>query len=227
MSLNKPTEGRTFVSFKPSIGMLTVKSDESNPEAIPRTYEDPKTKEKKTVYEIRYKSLNGKIVGSEVDTTGDYGPQLKLTIRDDEDVVFALPLDKSWGQKIAETVPNIDLKKEVYINAYPDFTAADGTEVKAGVSIKQNGEKVLSKFKTYDETKGEWKTHGGFPEVDQSAIPDKVKEKIKSTKFWNDYNYEVMEFLSEYMTKNHTMEVLPPTPQTEGGETEAEEVPFE
>ena len=49
MALHKTTEGRTFVSFKPSIGMLAIKSDESNPEAEPRTYEDPKTKEKKTV----------------------------------------------------------------------------------------------------------------------------------------------------------------------------------
>jgi hypothetical protein len=225
MSLNKPTEGRTFVSFKPSIGMLAIKSDESNPEAKPRTYKDPKTDEEKTVYELRYESLNGKLVGSEVDTTGDYGPQLKLTIRDDEDVVFALPLDKGWGQKIAEAVPNIDLKKEVYINAYPDFTASDGSEVKAGVSLKQNGQKVPSKFKTYDETKKEWQTHEGFPEVDQDSIPDKVKEKIKSTKFWGDYNYEVMEFLSGYMTKNHTMAVLPPEPEAEA-EAEAEEAPF-
>ena len=220
MSLNKPTEGRTFVSFKPSIGMLAIKSDQSNPEAQPRTYKDPKTDEEKTVYEVRYKSLNGKVVGAEVDTTGDYGPQLKLTIRDDEDVVLALPLDKGWGQKIAEAVPNIDLEKEVYISAWADFTASDGKEVKAGVSLKQNGEKVPSKFKTYDEEDG-WITHEGYPEVDQAAIPDKTKNKLKSKKFWDDYNYEVMEFLSEYMTKNHTMEVTPAEPKPE-----PEEVPF-
>lgn len=218
MSLNKPTEGRTFVSFKPSIGMLAIKSDESNPEAKPRTYKDPKTDEEKTVYELRYKSLNGKLVGVEVDTAGDYGPQLKLTIRDDEDVVFALPLDKGWGQKIAEAVPNIDLEKEVYISAWADFTPPDGKEVKAGVALKQNGEKVPSKFKTYDEKKG-WTTFEGFPEVDQAAIPDKTN-KLKSQKFWGDYNYTVMEFLTEYMTKNHVMEVTPAEPKV------VEEVPF-
>ena len=219
MSLNKPTEGRTFVSFKPSIGMLAIKSDESNPDAKPRTYKDPKTDEEKTVYELRYKSLNGKLVGVEVDTSGDYGPQLKLTIRDDEDVVFALPLDKGWGQKIAEAVPNIKLDEDVYITAYGDFTTADGAEVKAGVSIKQGGEKVPSKFKTWTEKDG-WKTFEGYPEVDQAAIPEKTN-KLKSQKFWGDYNYTVMEFLSEYMAKNHVMEVKPAEPKPE-----PEEIPF-
>jgi len=222
MALNKPSEGRTFVSFKPSIGMLAIKSDESNPEAEARTYEDPKTKEKKTVHELRYKSLNGKLVGVEVDTSGDYGPQLKLTLRDDQDVVFALPLDKGWGQKIAESVPNIELDEEIYINAYPDFTAPDGNEVKAGVSLKQGGVKVESKFKTWTEKDG-WKTFEGFPEVDQASIPDKSKDKLKSTKFWNDHNYAVMEFLTDYMQKNHLMEVTPAEPKVE---VEPEEVPF-
>lgn len=214
MSLNKPTEGRTFVSFKPSIGMLAIKSDESNPEAKPRTYKDSKTDEEKTVFELRYKSLNGYLVGSEVDTSGDYGPQLKLTIRDDEDVVFALPLDKGWGQKIAEAVPNIDKDKELFITAYGDFTTNDGAEVKAGVSLKQNGEKVPSKFKTYEEGKG-WTTFEGYPKVDQAAIPDKSKNKVKFTKFWNDYNFEVMDFLSEYLEKNHTFDVKPKEETTE------------
>ena len=220
MSLEKPQAGRTFASFKPSIGMLAVKSDESNPEAEPRTYKNPKTDAEETVYEVRYKSLSGKVAGVEVDTAGEYGPQLKITVRDGEDVVFAVPLDKGWGQKIAEAVPNIKMDQEVFIVAYGDFTTPDGAEVKAGVSLKQNGEKVPSKFKTYTEGKG-WKVTDGYPEVDQAAIPDKTN-KVKFTKFWSDYNYEVMDFLSEYLKKNHSMEVTAPEP-----EAEPEEVPFE
>lgn len=220
MSLEKPTEGRKFVGFKPSIGMLAVKSDESNPEAKPRTYKDPKTDEEKTVYEVRYKSLSGKIAGIEVDTAGEYGPQLKLTVRDEEDVVFAVPLDKGWGQKIAEAVPNIKLDEDVYITAYGDFTTPEGTEVKAGVSLKQNGEKVPSKFKSYDEKSKSWKTSEGYPEVDQAAIPDKTN-KVKYSKFWSDYNYSVMDFLSEYLSKNNTLEVKPAEPKEE-----PEEIPF-
>lgn len=221
MSLNKPTEGRTFVSFKPSIGMLAIKSDESNPEAKPRTYKNPQTDVEETVYELRYKSLNGKLVGVEVDTSGEYGPQMKLTIRDEEDVVFALPLNKGWGQKIAEAVPNVNLDEEIYISAYGDFTTPDGAEVKAGVSLKQNGVKVLSKFKSYDEKKKEWSVFEGYPEVDQAAIPEKTN-KLKSQKFWGDYNYAVTEFLADYMAKNHAMEVKPAEPKAE-----PEEVPFE
>jgi hypothetical protein len=219
MSLEKPQAGRTFVSFKPSIGMLAVKSDQSNPEAEPRTYKDPKTDEEKTVYEVRYKSLSGKIVGVEVDTSGDYGAQLKLTIRDGEDVVFAVPLDKGWGQKIAEALPNVNLDQEVYIVAYGDFTPEDGKEVKAGVSLKQNGERVDSKFKTYAD--GEWTTHEGYPAVDQASIPPKTP-KPKYTKFWQDYNFEVTEFLADYLQKNHAFDVLPPEEKPD-----PEEVPFE
>jgi hypothetical protein len=224
MALNKPTEGRTFVSFKPSIGMLAIKSDENDVEAKPRTYKDPQSGEEKTVYERQYKSLDGKIVGIEVDTAGDYGPQLKLTIRDTEDVVFAVPLDKGWGQKIAEAVPNINLDETVYITAYGDFTTEDGSEVKAGVSIKQNGEKVPSKFKSYDADKKEWSNFEGYPEVDKEAMPEKT-QKVKWTKFWSDYNYAVTDFLSEYLQKNHTLEVTPAEP-VEEAEPEEVKPPF-
>lgn len=220
MALQKPEEGKTYVSFKPSIGMLATKSDESNPEAKPRTYKDPKTDEEKTVYELRYKSLDGKLVGVEVDTKGDYGTQLKLTIRDTEDIVFAIPLNKGWGQKIAEAIPNVDLTQDVYFTAYGDFTTDDGKEVQAGVSIKQNGETVPSKFREYNTETKTWTHHEGFPEIDQSKVPDK-SNKTKYTKFWSDYFFEIEDFLTTYLEKNHSLEVTPAEPE------EKEEIPFE
>ena len=174
-----------------------------------------KTEEEKTVYELQYKSLSGKLVGVKIDTTGDYGTQMKLTIRDGEDFIFAVPLNNGWGQKIAEAIPNINTDEDVFFNAYGDFTTDDNKEVKAGVSMKQNGEKVQSHFNKYDEKKKVWNTTNDFPEIVQDDIPAKTN-KAKYTKFWQDHFFTIGEFLAEYIEKNYSMEVVPaPIPDPE------------
>ena len=208
MALGQVKEGGNYITFKPSIGLLTIKSDSSDPEARPRTYKDPKTEQDVTVYEKQYKSLEGRVVGIEVDTTGDYGSQLKLTVRDDSvDYIMPLPLNKGWGTKIAESVPNIKLDQDVYINAYGDFTADNGKEVQAGISLKQNGERVDSKFKSWSEADG-FTYSEGFPEVNQDDIPGD-NAPAKKTKFWLDYYFSVGEFLENYINDNHALEVVP------------------
>jgi len=209
MALEESKDGGNYISFKPSIGKLTIKSDQSDTKARPRTYKDSKTEQDVTVYEQHYKSIEGKVVGIEVDTSGDYGSQLKLTIRDGIiDYVLPLPLNKGWGTKIAEAVPNIKLEDDIYINAYGDFTSDDGKEVKAGISLKQNGETVKSKFKSWNDADKKFDLSDGYPEVDQDAIPGD-NAPAKKTKFWQDYFFSVGEFLEEYLTKNHTLEVAP------------------
>lgn len=206
MALEETKDGGNYIAFKASIGCLAIKANSDTPKAKPRTYKDQKTEEEKTVWELRYKSLRGMLVGIEVDTTGDYGTQLKLTIRDGiDDLIFAVPLNKGWGQKIAEAIPNVDLEKEVVFTAYGDFTTDDGKEIQAGVSLKQGDEKVPSKFNTYDEKKKTWVVSEGFPEVDQDKIPDQSK-KAKYTKFWNDHFFAIEEFLADYLETNHKLE---------------------
>lgn len=205
MALEKPKTGGNYVGFKASIGLLTIKSDQNDSEAKPRTYKDQKTEQDVTVYEKQFQSLSGKLVGIEVDTAGDYGTQIKLTVRDDEDYILSVPVGKSWGQKICEAIPNINLEEDVFFNAYGDFEA-DGKEVQAGVSLKQNGERVDSKFKSYDTETKKFTISDGFPEVDQDAIPSKTN-KAKYTKFWQDYFFTVGEFLADYVTANNLLEV--------------------
>lgn len=197
------------MSFKPSIGRLTSKSDQNDPQAKPRTYKDTKTEQEVTVYELRYPSVSGKIVGIEVDTSGEYGSQVKLTIRDeDADYIVPIALNKSWGTKVAEAIPNINLDEEVLLTAFADFTAEDGKEVQAGLSIKQGGQRVYSKFKSYDTETKTWTYNENFPEVDRDKIPSETN-KTKYTKFWNDYFYSVGEFLTDYLTKNYTIKAAP------------------
>jgi len=208
MALEQPKEGGNYITFKPSIGLLTIKSDQNDSEARPRTYKDSKTEQEMVVYERQYKSLEGRVVGIEVDTTGDYGSQVKLTIRDGlTDYIFPLPLNKGWGTKIVEAIPNIKLDEDVFISAYGDFVADNGKEVQAGVSLKQGGVRVDSKFKSWSEEDG-FTYSEGFPEVDQDAIPGD-NAPAKKTKFWSDYFFSVGEFLENYINENHKLEVVP------------------
>jgi len=224
MALGKEKDGGKYISFKPSIGRLAIKSEQSDPEAKPRTYKDSKTNEDVTVYEQRYQFISGKIVGLSIDTAGDYGSQMKLVIRDgDDDYTLPIPLNKGWGTKVAEVIPNIKLDKEVLFTAYSDFTTDDGKEVMAGISVKQGGERVLSAFNF--KQNDEWVRAEGFPAYPSSdSIPDKTKNKAKYTKFWNDYYFSVEEFLIDWFTKNLTIEYTAPV--REAVEEDAENIPF-
>ena len=188
MALGKEKDGGTYLVFKPSIGRLTIKSDSSDPEAKPRTYKDSKTNEEKTVYEQRYQTVSGKIVGLVVDTSGEYGSQLKVTVRDGEtDLVVPLALNKSWGTKAAESLASVKLDEPVLFTAYGDFTTDDGKEVQAGLSVKQNGVPVRSAF-NYKNDAGEWVRAECYPAYPSAvSIPDKTNIKSKYTKFWSDY----------------------------------------
>jgi hypothetical protein len=224
MAIGKEKEGGNYISFKPSIGRLAIKSDKSDPQAKPRTYTDQRTKEEVTVYERRTPSIDGYIVGVQVDTSGEYGSQLKITIRDAgvPDYTLPIPLNKLWGTKIAEALPNVKLDEKIYINAYGDFTSADGKEVQAGLSLKQNGERVLSYFNYKDGDT--WVRKDGFPEYPAAdKIPDKAKNPAKYTKFWTDYYFTVEEFLIDWFEKNMTIEYVAPVAEET---VEAEDVGF-
>ena len=225
MALGKEKDGGNYITFKPSIGRLAIKSDQSDPEAKPRTYKNSETNEEVTVYEQRYQFISGKIVGLSVDTTGDYGSQLKIVLRDGEtDYTLPVPLGKSWGTKVAETIPNLKLDEEVLFTAYGDFTTDDGKEVRAGLSVKQNDQRIQSAF-NYKEGE-EWVRKDGYPEYpSQDAIPDKTKNKSKFTKFWADYYFSVEEFLIEWFNTNMTIEYTAPV-REETKDDNKEEVPF-
>lgn len=222
MALGKEKEGGNYITFKPSIGRLTIKSDQGDPEAKPRTYKDSKTNQDVTVYEQRYQYITGKVVGVEVDTTGEYGSQLKIVLRDgDTDYTLPVPLNKSWGTKVAEAMPNVKLDEDVTITAYEDFATADGKEVQAGLSLKQNGVRVTSHFNYKDGDT--WVRAEGFPEYPQAdTIPNKEKNPAKYTKFWGDYYFTVEEFLIDWFEKNMNIEYVAPVK----AEVVSEEVPF-
>ncbi len=223
MALGKEKEGGNYITFKPSIGRLAIKSDQGDPEAKPRTYTDQKTKQDVTVYEQRYQFISGKVVGVEVDTTGDYGSQLKIVLRDGEtDYTLPVPLNKSWGTKVAEALPNVKLDEDVLVTAYGDFTSSDGKEVQAGLSVKQGGERVLSHFNY--QVDGKWVRAEGYPEYPaEASIPDKTKNPAKYTKFWSDYYFTVEEYLIDWFEKNMTIEYIPLVKEEK---IEAEEVAF-
>lgn len=180
--------------------MFAIKSDKTDPEAEPRTYIDPKTKQEVTVYEKRVPYIDGYIVGLEVDTTGEYGSQLKITLRDAgvPDYTVPIPLNKSYGVKVAETIPNIKIAEKVTLTAYGDFSI-DGKEVKAGISVRQGEEKIGSYFNVKEGDK--WVTKDNYPANPSGEAPDKLKNPAKYTKFWADYFYSVEEYLVDYFQK--------------------------
>jgi hypothetical protein len=129
----------------------------------------------------------------------DYGTNILVDIKDEDENEFVLSLkaNSRYGESFMEALPNLDLTKEVDFTVYsfPDKKNKDRRV--QGVTIKQDGEKIKSYFKLYDE---DTKTYSypvkGYPTVDQ-----KKAEKYNNEK-WKLHFASVNIWLQEYLVEN-------------------------
>lgn len=73
----------------------------------------------KTIWELKYESLSGKIVGGSLDNHKEYGRRISILIEDDgERFMLQLPWNSGIRDQFVKRIPAIDVKKIVEFNAF-------------------------------------------------------------------------------------------------------------
>lgn len=198
-------------------GNLAMKSDENNPEAVEREYED-KDGNKKTKWELLFSSIDGRIVDIRF-SASDFGEQCIVTIQDvDEKYNVALATDNRFFTDFAKKLPNVDLTKDVTLSPY-DFEDKEGKQVK-GLTVEQDGEKIYSYY--YDADKK--KTINGLPEV---SAKDR---KEYDSDDWKMFFIKERKFLKKAVQGVKLPDATPvsnkPTAPEPSADAESDDLPF-
>lgn len=170
-----------------------TKTAESNPKAVRRDYEmSDGTKGVK--YELVYDCIEGAMITDVSFNEGKFGEQIYIDIADGKtENRIAIGLDSRYGKDFLKKLPNINLKKPVYMKPY-NFIGENDNKI-VGISIVQNGEKVQNYF--WDSEKKEVKN--GYP---------KKEDREYSKKEWQIYLLECEEFLKKYTEESVTFETV-------------------
>lgn len=191
MSLHTTEEGRRFLIF--AEGKLREKVEEGTEGAKLREGVTP-SGEPFSKWELAYPGVTAFITKVELNN-GNFGKQVLINLKDenDEEFVLALGAKTKHATNFMQILPNIDLKKEITFKAFSDFKTKEGKEIRGGISITQDGNKIASYF--YDKEKDE-NLHGmPTPEVDK-----RTKEVD-----WETYFPIRDKWLQEYLLDNNYM----------------------
>lgn len=123
--------------------------------------------------------------------------------------VLSVPLKSAYADDIMKKIPAIDITKPVFLSPF-NFKNENDKNV-TGITFKQDGNKIVSFFNTYDKDgKRTNEVKFGFP------VPPKTAEEIKDYSderrklYWQMYFGEACIFLQEYIEKN----IIPKFPKT-------------
>ena len=198
-----------YVKILGSDGTFRVEVPEGTPNAVVREYEQDDVK--KIKHELVFHKMTGKIENITF-RDGDYGRTIDLFIRNDKALyIVSINTANNYSSDIMKKLPNVNLEEVVVLNPY-SFTGDTGKNIK-GVSILQDGEKVLSYF--WDKKKEE--IINDFPVNDEDKKPE-ATATTKWKKYWKAYFSDVEEFLVEYTEEK----IIPNLPKIEVPEEEEE-----
>ena len=156
--------------------------------AVRREYET-KDGKKGAKHELVFDEMTGNIVGVSLHD-GEYGTNLMVVFeKDGEELTLSLSTSQNYGEDVMKKLPNIDFDQEVTFKPY-SFEDEKG-KLRKGVSITQDGEKILSYF--WDPKKE--KSCNKFPE------PKGDTKKYKKDD-WKLYFLEARKFLQDYTEEN-------------------------
>lgn len=192
-------ERGNFFSVLASDGKLHQTVSADTPGAKLRKYEtsDGKTGEK---YELVADSIEGLIDNVSI-YEGDFGKNILIAFKleeeqeESEKVIVSLNVASNFGEQFMEKLPNIDEEKEIRLAPYSFLDEKTG-KPKRGLTLEQGGQKLVSAYQTYDETKKEWKTKKGFP------LPE-GDTKSFDTDDWKAYFITRRKYLLEEMKKHN------------------------
>jgi len=203
-ALSNQREDVNFIKIVASTGKFHMEVPEGTEGAIIREGE-VNGKEFRKV-EQTFDTLAGKIKTIDVKDT-DWGTNLYIKI---EDIVLGLNTDGSFAQDLMKKIPNIDLKQEVLLQPY-SFKNEKDKDVR-GVTVKQNGEKILNYFFDAEAKK---ELHG-YP-----VFPKNWKKYTKDQ--WKVFGISVKTFLNEYTLENHQYFAEPIEAEIRASEDKADE----
>ena len=182
MGLNS-RDGSGVVHLSVINGSLMQKSEESNPLAVAREYEDANGN-KQVKHELVYDGVSGRVVGMSF-KEGKFGEQFTLVIQDgDEKFEIHMPTSGKYFADFGKKIPNVNLNEDIEFTPYS--LVNDAGKTLQGVTIRQNGEKLTSYFwngkKSIngmpDVTKAE---RSGYDSDDWKMFFIKVKKFLKKT----------------------------------------------
>ena len=189
MGLVQSTETTSGKYLNVVQGDLREKVEEGTEKAVRRVYETSNgTKGEK--WEIVYSNGISGIIEDIQLRDGDFGEQLSIHISDvGEHFYINVPSDSNYATDLLKKLPNIDLKKEVFLRPY-SFTPKDSDKVKRGMTVKQ-GNKKIDNFYFDPNTK---KVINGCP------APTGDTKSYSKTK-WKAYFAQELIFLQEELLK--------------------------
>lgn len=196
MGLTKKVGAGNFLYLSIVGGNMVEKSDKDNPEAIKRTFKDDDGNVV-VKYDIRHKDLTGHIVEMKFEDS-KYGEQFFVVLQSgDEKAKLTMPSASNYFSDFAQRLPDVDLSKEVVLNAY-DMEKDNGKRNK-GINIKQDGETVSNAY--WD---GKKNLHG-FPSVSKEDTKDYDSDD------WKMHFIQVKKFLKKNVEKMNIPTYTPPT----------------
>lgn len=180
------TDKRKYLTIL-SDGTIRLKVNEGTENAVKREIEDNDGK-KSVKWELVYNSIDGYITDIFF-TEGDYGKNINVAIKDDEEYTLSLSTENDFGKDLMKKLPNVKFNQKVDIKPF-SFTDENGKD-KKGVTILQETNKVTNYF--YDiENK---KVMNGYPE------PEGDKQNYDKDD-WKAYYIKVKKFLVSYTEEN-------------------------
>lgn len=179
------TEASKVKFINVSLGKLRIRCDENNPKAVKRIIE--KTGE--PVYELVYNSLKGIVTKILFKEHEKYGRSIAVTVKDnDEDYVVNISESSKYFTCFASLFPKTVLGSPIVISPYK-MARADG-KFTLGLTIKQDGEKIVNPYKSWDGKKYVYK--------------GKMKELFKAKMDIDDWkiaNMQFTKYLREELSK--------------------------
>lgn len=210
-----------YYSIKEASFRLSTNSQD--PEAVARTYTNPKTSEEGVAYERAFKALYGLITDiSFHDNQLKDGTMLRsinISLGEDENGILqivSLPVDSRFTSDFLKRLPSIDLTKEVRLMPY-DFEKDGPRQV--GISVAQKNPetdeftvKVDNNFFTKVEEKDGKKVYTnlhGFPEPTEEDSSDWAFYFKKVNKFLVAYTRSkiIPQFGTQSSPKSHEEEM--------------------
>lgn len=172
-------------------GLLREQVEETTPGAKLRIIKDDAGNEKARKFELTYPGITG-MVTDVVSYDGEYGTNINVAMKDENDNEFRLSLKASsmYGEDFLHKLPNIDRTKEISIKPY-NFES-DGRKM-TGVSMSQDGVKLTNAFNYKEDDK--WVT----PVADYPVVDD--KKKPKNSEAWVAFFTTRRLWLMEYLTE--------------------------
>ena len=198
---NPSTERKIYANIVNGKFAVRAKSlnedDNFGNKSVARESENPKTKEKKTVYEWLYGQLQGELKHVETKNSDGLGWQYVVTIGVPAapDVVISIGYSTNYGRSLATKLPNLK-KGEVYVFKPYNFDDKEKKDKKGnpkkniGISISLDGTKDTAIGSYYHKTEnGVTTTINGYPTVSREEAA------TYETEDWEDFGRKIDKFL--------------------------------